>query len=61
MLSIERIKQLLNEPELTDEEAGLIRDEARAWAEIAFQQWLEERKTAKNDQSNNELKNEPGG
>jgi len=61
MLSLEQTKQLLNDPNLTDKDVELIRDEARAWAELAFQQWKEERTTAQNKSPNNELKNEPGG
>lgn len=48
MLSNERTKQILDDPAITDEEIELVRDEARAWAELAFQQWIEERLTAKN-------------
>lgn len=47
MLSIERTKVLLGEPNMTDEEATEIRDEFRALAEIIFEQWQYERMKVK--------------
>ncbi len=53
MLSIERVKQILNDPSLTEEEMELVRNEARAWAELAFQEWIEKRTAAKNQMNKN--------
>jgi hypothetical protein len=39
MLSIERIKEILNNPTLSDREAAQIRDELRYLAELLFDQW----------------------
>lgn len=39
MLSIERVKQLLSDPLMSDNEAEKIRDEFRALAEVIFEQW----------------------
>jgi hypothetical protein len=44
MLSVERIKEIINDPSLSDEELTEIRDEYRLLAEIIFDQWNEERK-----------------
>lgn len=43
MLSIERVKELMGDPKLSDEEAAEIRDSCRAIAEIMFEQWQHER------------------
>jgi len=45
MLSIERVKELVNDPSLTDEEIKEIRDEFYLLAEIIFEQWKAERET----------------
>jgi len=39
MLNIERIKELLNDQNLSDHKAQEIRDNFRALAEIIFEQW----------------------
>jgi hypothetical protein len=44
MLSIERIKEIINDPSLSDEELTQIRDEYRLLADIILEQWNEERK-----------------
>ena len=41
MLSIERTKELLDDPSISDEEAEQIRDECRILAEIVFELWRE--------------------
>ena len=46
MLSVERTKQLLNDPTLSDKEVAEIRDEFRALAEIIFEKWQEERESS---------------
>ena len=45
MLSIERIKEILNNPTLSDKEATQIRDELRCLAELLFDQWEYEANT----------------
>jgi hypothetical protein len=39
MLSIARTKELVGDPAMTDSDAEKLRDEFRALAEIAFEQW----------------------
>ncbi|MFH1866580.1 MAG: hypothetical protein ABIJ81_00650 [Patescibacteria group bacterium] len=51
MLSIERTKQLLNDPTLSDKEVEEIRDGFRALAEVIFAKWQEERRTSSNPSS----------
>jgi len=47
MLSIERTKELLNDPTLSDKEAEEIRDGLRDLAEIIYEKWQEDRKKLK--------------
>jgi hypothetical protein len=47
MLSIERIKELLNDRDISDKEAKEIRDGFRTLAEIVLDQW--KKKRLKND------------
>jgi signal-transduction protein with cAMP-binding, CBS, and nucleotidyltransferase domain len=50
MLSIERVKELIKDKNISDEEAKQIRDELRTLAEIIFEQWLhKKRKEQKSD------------
>ena len=55
MISVERVKELLNDPNISDKEAEEIRDDFHIFAEIIFDKWMDERKKAKN----NEKKEEP--
>lgn len=48
MLSIERVKQLLKDPALSDADAEKIRDEFRILAEIIFDQWQKQFNPDKN-------------
>lgn len=59
MLSIERVKELLNDPSLSDKEIEEIRDGFYQLSEIMFEQWQAERIKAKDEQKNNEKKEEP--
>jgi hypothetical protein len=43
MLSIERTKQLLGKPGMSDEEAEKIRDSVRSFVEIIFEKWKGEK------------------
>lgn len=52
MLTPQRIKELVGDPDLTDTEAEAIRDGLRSQAEIAFEQWQIERSKAKNKPKN---------
>ncbi len=45
MLSIQRVKVLIKDRNLTDNEAEEIRDVFRALAEIIFEKWQEDKKT----------------
>jgi hypothetical protein len=40
MLAIEKIKELIGDPKISDEEAECVRDECQIFAEIIFDQWL---------------------
>jgi hypothetical protein len=40
-MTIDKLKELLNDPSLHDDEAERVRDEFRIFAEIIFEQWLE--------------------
>ena len=55
MLSVERVKELLKDPNISDEEAEKIRDEFYIFAEMIFDKWMDEREKVKN----NEKKEEP--
>ena len=58
MLSVERVKELINDPNLSDKEIEEIRDGFYQLSEIMFEQWMEERKKAKVVQKN-EKKEDP--
>jgi len=47
MLSLERVKELLNDPALSDEEIKEIRDGLRLLAELIFEKWREDRKAGR--------------
>ncbi|MFH2069122.1 MAG: hypothetical protein ABII89_06660 [Candidatus Omnitrophota bacterium] len=47
MLSIERVKELLKDSNMSDEEATEIRDGCRGLAEVIFAQWKYEKLTGK--------------
>lgn len=59
MLSIERVKELLNDPKLSDKEVEEIRDHLYMLSELMFEQWQAERIKAKAEQKDNEKKEEP--
>lgn len=54
MLSTERIKQLINNPKLSDKEIEEIRDGLYMLAELMFEQWQAERIKAKNQKQDNQ-------
>jgi len=48
MISLERVKILLNDPTISDQEVELIRDGFRTLVEdIIFEKWIEERNKIK--------------
>lgn len=47
MLSVERTKELIGEPNMSDDEAEALRDSVRAMAEVMFEQWQYERRRKK--------------
>lgn len=59
MLSIERVKELINNPKLSDKEIEEIRDAMYSLAELMFEQWQAERIKAKAEQKDDEKKEEP--
>lgn len=48
MLSVERVKELINDPKLSDKEVEEIRDGFLILAEIIYDRWLETIEQAKN-------------
>ena len=44
MLSVERVKELINDPNLSDKEIEEIRDHMYMLTELMFEQWMEDRK-----------------
>lgn len=44
MLSLERAKELINDPKLSDKEIEEIRDQMYMLSELIFEQWMEDRK-----------------
>ena len=56
MLSVERVKKILNAPSLSDKEAEEIRDGFLILAEIIYDRWLETVKRAKNQDEKNDEK-----
>lgn len=55
MLSVERVKELLNDPKISDEETEKIRDEFYIFADMIFDKWIKDKKKEKE----NEKKEEP--
>jgi len=50
MLSIQQVKEMLNDPKYSDEEIEQIRDEFRSLAELIFDKWQEEKGIKTDDQ-----------
>lgn len=44
MITLERAKELLNDPVLSDEQVRQIRDDFQILADIIFEQWQKEKK-----------------
>lgn len=55
MLSAERVKELINDPKLSDKEIEKIRDHMYMLTELIFEQWMEERKKAKAEEGKNKI------
>jgi len=53
MLSIERVKELINDPRLSDKEIEEIRDGFYQLSELMFEQWQAERIKAKKAETEN--------
>lgn len=53
MLSVERVKELINDPKLSDKEIEEIRDQMYMLCEIMFEQWQAERIKAKKAETEN--------
>lgn len=53
MLSVERVKELLNDPKLSDKEVEEIRDQLYMLSELMFEQWQAERIKAKKAETEN--------
>ncbi len=58
MLSVERVKELLNDPNLSDKEVEEIRDHLYMLSELMFEQWQAERIKTKAEQKDNKKKEE---
>lgn len=55
MLSVERVKELINDPKLSDKEIEEIRDHMYMLTELIFEQWMEERKKAKAEEDKDKI------
>ncbi len=53
MLSVERVKELINDPSLSDKEIEEIRDGFYQVSELMFEQWQAERIKAKKAETEN--------
>jgi hypothetical protein len=51
MISIERAKELLDDPSLSDVQVEQIRDEFQSLVEIIFDKWKEERRQEKSSRA----------
>ena len=58
MLSLERVKELINDPNLSDKEVEEIRDGLFMLAEVMFEQWQAERIKAKKEKEDKDNQNE---
>ena len=58
MLSIERVKELINDPNLSDKEIEEILDGFYQLSEVIFEQWNEERKKTELAQNKNKPSDE---
>ena len=54
MLSVERVKELINDPNMSDKEIEEIRNGFYMLSEVIFKQWQAERAKAKAEQKNND-------
>ncbi|KKS89801.1 MAG: putative cytosolic protein [Parcubacteria group bacterium GW2011_GWC1_43_11b] len=61
MLSVERVKELINDPNLSDKEIEEIRDGLFMLAEVMFEQWQAERIKAKKENDNQNEHEKPSG
>ena len=52
MLSIERVKALIEDPNLSDTDAEEIRDACRSLAEIVFENWIFDREKVSKENEN---------
>jgi hypothetical protein len=58
MLSVERVKELVNDPKLSDKQIEEIRDGFFMLAEVIFEQWHAERIKAKKEKEVKDNQNE---
>ncbi|MBI2482248.1 MAG: hypothetical protein HYV76_01655 [Candidatus Vogelbacteria bacterium] len=58
ILSVERVKELINDPKLSDKQIEEIRDGLFMLAEVMFEQWQAERIKAKKEKEDKDNKNE---
>lgn len=47
MLSVEKVKELLNDETISNEQAEKIRDDLYALGELIYEKWLEDKKAGK--------------
>lgn len=47
IISVQETKKILNDPTLSDKQAGEIRDSFRMLSEVVFDKWYDERKNKK--------------
>ena len=59
MLSVERVKELINDPKLSDKEIEEIRDQMYLLTEVIFEQWMEDRKKEREKKKKESEENKP--
>ena len=59
MLSVERVKELINDPTFSDKEIEEIRDQMYLLTEVIFEQWMEERKKKRELEKKEKLEDKP--
>ena len=59
MLSVERVKELINDPKLSDKEIEEIRDQMYMLTEVIFEQWMEERKKKRESEKKEKPEDKP--
>lgn len=54
MITLQQLKKLLGEPNLTDAEAEKVRSKSYQFADLLFDRWVIQRKNSQNQENKNE-------